>query len=252
MISAYELYTAYDSYDFKVAWVVQDFTEATGRTSDIAAPPWDLKLLARRLDLQHLQQPNVYNGILQCPTRNEGAVWLPQSLLVVSLTFDWVITISSQELWDGRLLNLSNLYLQIVRWALWCSMKFDVYCIQMYQEEHAAIQKGRQNSHSILAAMQHDVWNIVVFRCWTYQAWQLIHVDSRVLIHLLKILKNISVSVPTSKSSKPWPVFPESLHFEAAQPGGVGVWGSGSRRREFWAGKCEASRRLHGYSMLFI
>ena len=33
--------------------LVQDFTEATGRTSDIAAPPWDLKLLARRLDLQH-------------------------------------------------------------------------------------------------------------------------------------------------------------------------------------------------------
>ena len=142
LISAYELYTAYDSHDsygFKVAWVVQDFTEATGRTSDIAAPPWDLKLLARRLvrlDLQHLQ-PNVYNGTLQCPTRNEGAVWLPQSLLVVSLTFVWVITISSQELWDGRLLNWSNLYLHIVRWALWCSMKFDVYrCIRRSMQQY--------------------------------------------------------------------------------------------------------------------
>lgn len=30
-----------------VGWS-KDFTEATGRTSDIAAPPWDLKLLARR------------------------------------------------------------------------------------------------------------------------------------------------------------------------------------------------------------
>ena len=51
IISPYEsVHTKPHICSILTAWLFesQDFTEATGRTSDIASPPWDLKLLARR------------------------------------------------------------------------------------------------------------------------------------------------------------------------------------------------------------